>query len=111
MSSRSDHEEAACQLEYSNTRIALVVATFTTIRNLALFACIPSLVVVCMEEHAPARRVFDAGIYGSRPRGRPCIHWKAQIEEVLSSIGVSNWCRRAKSRDPWKDVLLPAEIS
>ena len=29
--------------------------------------------VVHMEEDAPARRVFDAGIYGSRRRGRFCI--------------------------------------
>ena len=35
--------------------------------------------VVRMEEEAPARRVFDAGICGSRRRGRPCIGWKDQI--------------------------------
>ena len=29
--------------------------------------------VIRMEEDAPARRVFDAGIYGIRRRGRPCI--------------------------------------
>ena len=46
--------------------------------------------VVRMEEDAPARRVFDAGIYGSRRRGRPCIRCKDQIEEALSSIGVTN---------------------
>ena len=28
-----------------------------------------------MEEDAPARRVFDAGICGSRRRGRLCIRW------------------------------------
>ena len=32
--------------------------------------------VVRMEEDAPARRVFDAGICGSRRRGRSCIRWK-----------------------------------
>ena len=36
--------------------------------------------VVRMEEDAPAWRVFDAGICGSRRRGRPCICWKDQIE-------------------------------
>ena len=65
--------------------------------------------VVRMED-APARRVFDAGIYGSRRRGRPCIRWKDQIEEALSSIGVTNRRRRAKSRSAWKDVLRQAEI-
>ena len=43
--------------------------------------------VVRMEEDAPARRVFDAGICGSRRRGRPCIRWKDQIEEALSGVG------------------------
>ena len=42
-------------------------------------------------EDAPARRVFVAGICGSRRRGRPCICWKDQIEEAMSSIGVTNW--------------------
>ena len=41
--------------------------------------------VVRMEKDAPATRVFDAGICGSRRRGRPCIRCKDQIEEVLSS--------------------------
>ena len=66
--------------------------------------------VVRMEEDAPARRVFDAGIYGSRRRGRPCIRWKDQIEEALSSIGTTNWRRRTRSRGAWKDVLRQAEI-
>ena len=46
--------------------------------------------IVRMKEDAPARRVFDAGICGSRRRGLPCIRWKDQIEEALSSIGVTN---------------------
>ena len=36
--------------------------------------------VVRMEEDALARWVFDAGICGSRRRGRTCIRWKDQIE-------------------------------
>ena len=40
--------------------------------------------VVRMEEYAPARRIFDAGICGSRRRARLCIHWKDQVEEALS---------------------------
>ena len=65
--------------------------------------------VVRMKENAPTRRVFDAGICGSRRRGRPCIRWKDQIEEALSSIGVTNWRKRAKSRGAWKDVLRQAK--
>ena len=60
--------------------------------------------VVRMEEDAPPRRVFDAGICGSRRKG------KDQIEEDLSSIGVTKWRRRARSRDAWKEVLRQAEI-
>ena len=39
-----------------------------------------SINIVFMEEGAPARRLFDAGICGSRCRGRPCIRWNDQIE-------------------------------
>ena len=60
--------------------------------------------VVRMEEDAPVRRVFDAGISGSPRRGRPCIRWQDQSEEVLSSIGVTNGRRRAHNRGAWKDV-------
>ena len=35
--------------------------------------------VIRMEEDAPARQVFDTGVYGSRRRERPCIRWKDQI--------------------------------
>ena len=38
------------------------------------------------------------------------IRWKDQIKEALSSIGITNWRRRARSRDAWKDVLRQAEI-
>ena len=42
--------------------------------------------VVRMEENAPARQVFDAGICGSRRRGRPCIRWKDQIEDWCNQL-------------------------
>ena len=56
--------------------------------------------VVRMEEDAPARRVFDAGICRILRRGRPCILWKDQIEEDLSSIGVTNLRRRVRAEAP-----------
>ena len=40
-------------------------------------------IVARMEEDAPARLVFDAGICKSRRGGRPCIRWKDQIKEAL----------------------------
>ena len=49
--------------------------------------------VVRMEEYAPARGIFDAKICGSQRSGRPCIFWKNQIEETLSSIDVTNYRR------------------
>ena len=58
--------------------------------------------VVRMEEDAPVRRVFDAGICRSRRSGWPCVRLNAQIEEALSSIGVTNWRRRARSKGACK---------
>ena len=55
------------------------------------------------------RRLFNAAICGSRRAECPCISWKEQIEEALSSIGVINWRRRARNRGAWKDVLRQAE--
>ena len=46
--------------------------------------------IVRMMEDASARRVFDSVIYLSPQRERPCIRWKDQIEEILSSIGIIN---------------------
>ena len=56
--------------------------------------------VVRMEEDAPAKWVLDAGICGVRRRGRPCIRWKDQIEEALSSIGVTNCVGAQKAEAP-----------
>ena len=52
--------------------------------------------VVCMVEDALASQVFDARICGSPRRGGSYIRWKDQIEEALSSIGVTNWDRRER---------------
>ena len=40
-----------------------------------------------VEKDAAARGVFDAGMCGSRRRGRPLIRWKDQIEDALSATG------------------------
>ena len=61
--------------------------------------------VVRMEEDAPARRVFEVGICRSRRRGRSYMRWEDQIKEVLSSIDVINWRRRARCRGICKHVL------
>ena len=66
--------------------------------------------VVRMRKDAPVRRIFDAGNCESRRKGRPCIRCKHQIEEALSSICVTNWRRRLRSRVAWKDVLQKVEI-
>ena len=60
--------------------------------------------VVRMEENAPARRVYVAGIYRSRRREGPCIRLKNQIEKALSSIRANDWHRRERSKCAWKDV-------
>ena len=55
--------------------------------------------VVRMDEEAPPRRVVK------RPRTR----WKDQVEEALTSNGVTNWRRRALSRGTWREALWQAE--
>ena len=53
--------------------------------------------VTRMEDDTSARQMFDAEICTSRRRGQPCLRWKDQIEEAVSSIGVTNRRRRARS--------------
>ena len=66
--------------------------------------------VARMDEDAPAKRVFDAEVSGRRRRRRPCLRWKDQVEGALSSLGVTNWRRRAQSRGAWREVLRQAVI-
>ena len=54
---------------------------------------------------APARRVLDVGTCESWQRGQPCLRWKDQIDEALSTIDVINWRKRARSRGTWNDAV------
>ncbi|XP_060665561.1 uncharacterized protein LOC132797804 [Drosophila nasuta] len=65
--------------------------------------------VARMDEDAPARKVFDAVIVGTRRRGRPRMRWQDQVMENLSTLGVTNWRRRAQDRDAWRHIALQAE--
>ena len=47
---------------------------------------------------------------GSTEVGEEDDRWKEQIEEALSSIDVTNWRRRVKSRGDWKDVFRQAGL-
>ena len=84
-----------------DSRITADNYTFDTVKdflirfNSELYEFLNDIDVV---QEGPARRVFNARICGNRRGGRPCIRWKYQIEEALSSIGVTNWRRRAVSR-------------
>ena len=49
--------------------------------------------VVRMEEDAPARRILDAGIWGSWRTGQPYIRWKDQIELILNSRSRCSWMK------------------
>ncbi|XP_070138511.1 uncharacterized protein [Drosophila bipectinata] len=62
-----------------------------------------------MDEDAPARKVFDAVIVGTRRRGRPRTRWQDQVMETLSTLGVTNWRRRAQDRVAWRHIALQAE--
>ena len=61
--------------------------------------------VVRKNEDASPRRVFDALVGGHRLVGRPRTRWKDQVEEALTSNGVTNWRRRAQSRVAWREAL------
>ncbi|XP_051859298.1 uncharacterized protein LOC127565328 [Drosophila albomicans] len=65
--------------------------------------------VARMDEDAPARKVFDAMIVGTRRRGRPRTRWQDQVMDTLSTLGVTNWRRRAQDRAAWRHIALQAE--
>ena len=46
---------------------------------------------------------------GHRRVGRPRTRWKDQVKEALTSLGVTNWRRRAQSRGAWREALRQAE--
>ena len=58
-----------------------------------------------MDEKAPPRRVFDVAVGGHRRKGRPRTRWKDQVEEALTSRGLTNFRRRAQSRGAWREAL------
>ena len=62
-----------------------------------------------MDEDAPQKRVFDAVVGGHRRVGGPRTRWKDQVEEALTSIGMTSWRRRAQSRGPWREALRQGE--
>ena len=65
--------------------------------------------VARMEDETPARKVLDARVGGQRRRGRPRLRWLDQVGDVLTSLGVANWRRRARSRGAWRQLVRQAE--
>ena len=65
--------------------------------------------VVRMVDDAPPRLVFDAVVSGHRRERRSRTRWKNQVEEALTSIGVTNWRRRAQNKSAWREALRQAE--
>ena len=61
--------------------------------------------VVRMDEDVLSRRMFDAVVGGHRRVERPSMRWKHQVKEALTSLGVTNWRRRAQSRGTWREAL------
>ena len=51
--------------------------------------------VVPMDEDAPPRRAYDAVVGDHRRQGRRRTRWKDQVEEGLTSLGVTNWRKAA----------------
>ena len=62
--------------------------------------------VLRMDEDASPRRVFDAMVGCHRQKG---TRWKGQLEEALTSLGVTHCKRLAQSRGAWRKALRQAE--
>ena len=66
--------------------------------------------VVRMDDHAPAKKVFESvPSGGSRKRGRPNLRWKDQVEENINSLGINNWRQSAGRRSDWRNLLEEAK--
>ena len=62
-----------------------------------------------MDDDATPIQVFDAVVGVHRWVGRPRVHWKNQVKEALSSLGVTNWRRLAQNRGAWREALRQAK--
>ena len=62
--------------------------------------------VVRMEEHVPARKVFEGVVPGKRRRGAARLRWKDQVLADLSAPGpIPDWRRRAQDRSAWRQII------
>ena len=52
--------------------------------------------VVRIDEGPPPRQVFDAVVGGHRRKGRTPRRCKDQVEEALTSLGVTNWRKQRR---------------
>ena len=58
-----------------------------------------------MNEDAPAKKVFEGRLSGTRRRGATCLRWKDQVVADAKSLGVSDWKRLAHNRSAWRDIF------
>ena len=61
--------------------------------------------VVRMDENAPASKVFERKLQGTRRRGAQRLRWKDQVLSDLSALGVTDWRRRAQDRCAWRRTI------
>lgn len=78
------------------------------IRLIYIMACRP---VIRVKENGPARHVFDTGISVRRRRRQPCLRWKDQIKEILSSFVFSTAEGVSKVDVPRRNFFLLAILT
>jgi hypothetical protein len=54
------------------------------------------------------KMLMTCGIGGRRRKCRPWTRWKAEVEEDLREIGITEWRAKTKNRDRWKNITKQA---
>ena len=65
--------------------------------------------VICYDDDDLSRRVLLSEPGGKRPRGRPWLRWKDEVQEDVARLGCRNWKIAALNREGWRKFLKEAE--
>ena len=106
---KSAAQDFLVKSELAMTSVSERICMSSSLTWTLLSVLISSGHIVRMVEDAPPRQVFDELVGGHRRVGRPRTRWKDQVGEALTSLGVTNWRRRAQSRVAWREALRQTE--
>jgi hypothetical protein len=64
-----------------------------------------------MDDERVVNRLFWVNPRGRRKPGRPRLRWLDCVEEdVLKTLGVTRWRKRAEDREEWAIILKEAVV-